>query len=39
MFGGVVLANAYSSDNFMGRQLYCMKFSYEVGSNCKDIGV
>ena len=25
----MVVANAYSSDKFMSRQLYCLKFSYE----------
>ena len=34
MFGRVVVANAYSSDKFMSGQLYCMKFSYEIGSHC-----
>ena len=33
-FGGVVARNAYSSDNFMSRQLYKMKLSYEIGSHC-----
>ena len=39
MFGRVVVANAYSSDNYMSRQLlYCMEFSYELGSHCMDRG-
>ena len=29
-----MVRNAYSSDSFMSRQLYCMKFSYEIGSRC-----
>ena len=29
----MVLAIAYSSDNFMSRQLYCIKLSYEIGSH------
>ena len=32
MFGRVVVANAYSSDNFMSRQLKGMKRIYERGS-------
>ena len=31
VFGRVVVANVYSSDNFVSRQLYCMEFSYEIG--------
>ena len=38
MFGRVVVANAYSSDNYMSGQLYCMEFSYELGSHCMDRG-
>ena len=38
VFGRVAVANACSSDNFMSRQLYCMKFSYEVGSHCMGRG-
>ena len=30
----VVRNAAYSSDNFMSRQLFCKKFSYEIGSHC-----
>ena len=33
-FGRVMVKNAYSSDNFMSRQLYCVKVSYEIGSHC-----
>ena len=33
VFGIVVVVNAYSSDNLMSRQLYCMKLSYEIGSH------
>ena len=29
-----MVRNAYSSGSFMSRQLYCMKFSYEMGSRC-----
>ena len=39
MFGKVIVANAYSCDNFMSRQLYSMKFSYEIGSHCMGRGV
>ena len=38
MFDRVVVANAYSSDKFMSGQLYCRKFSYEIGSHCMDRG-
>ena len=31
--GRMVVANAYSSNNFTSRQLYCMKLSYEKGSH------
>ncbi|CAN0339114.1 unnamed protein product [Ascophyllum nodosum] len=34
VFGRVAVANASSSDKFMSGQLYCMKFSYEIGSPC-----
>ena len=34
MFGRGIVANSYSSDKFMSGQLYCRKFSYEVGSYC-----
>ena len=38
MFGRVIVANAYSCDNSMNRQLYFMKFSYEIGSHCMGRG-
>ena len=38
MFGRVVVTNAYSSDNFTSRQLYYMKFSYEIDSHCMGRG-
>ena len=38
MFGIVVITNAYLPDNLMSRQLYCLHFSYELGSHCMDRG-
>ena len=37
-FGRVVVANAYSSDDFMSRLLYCTTFSHEIGSPCTGKG-
>ena len=39
MFGRVLVADVYSSNNFMSRQLYGMKLSYEIGSYCLGRGV
>ena len=38
MLGRAIVANAYSSDSFMSRQLYSMKFSYEIGWHCMGRG-
>ena len=38
MFGRVIVANAYSCDNSMSRQLYYIKFSYDTGSHCMGRG-
>ena len=38
MFGRVIVADAYSCDNSISRQLYYMKFSYEIGSHCMGRG-
>ena len=38
MFGRVVVANACSSDIFMSKHLYYMRFSYEIGSHCMGRG-
>ena len=31
----VVVANAHSPDKSMSSQIYCLKFSYEIGPHCK----
>ena len=33
MSGRMTVANAYSSDNFMSRQLHCIKLGDEIGSH------
>ena len=38
VLGRVVVANAYSSDNFTSRQLYYMKFSNEMGKRLTSYG-
>ena len=38
MSGRVIVANACSCDNSLSRQLYYMKFGYEIGSRCMGRG-